>query len=40
MIRNLREDHQGLGKCQDVKEDKLERSQQEKAMSDSTSSPP
>jgi hypothetical protein len=40
MIRNLGEDHQGLGKCQDVKEEKLRRSQQEKAKSDSTSSPP
>jgi hypothetical protein len=37
---NLGEDHQGLGKCQDVKKEKLGRSQQEKAMSDSTSSPP
>jgi hypothetical protein len=39
MIRNLGEDHQGLGKCQYVKEKKLGRSQQEKAKSDSTSSP-
>jgi hypothetical protein len=27
MIINLGEDHQGLGKCQDVKEDKLGRLQ-------------
>jgi hypothetical protein len=40
MIRNLGEDQQGLGKGQDVKEEKLGRSQQEKAKSDSTSSPP
>jgi hypothetical protein len=40
MIRNLGEDHKGFGKCQDVKEEKLRRSQQEKAKSDSTSSPP
>jgi hypothetical protein len=40
MIRNLGEDHQGLGKCQDVKEEKLGRSQQDKAKSDSTSSLP
>jgi hypothetical protein len=40
MIRNLREDQQGLDKCQDIKEDKLGRSQQEKAKSESTSSPP
>jgi hypothetical protein len=40
MIRNLREEHRGLDKCQDVKEEKLGRSQQEKAKSDSTSSPP
>jgi hypothetical protein len=41
MIRNLGEDHQGLVKYQDVKEEKLGRSQQqEKAKSDSTSSPP
>jgi hypothetical protein len=40
MIRNLGEDHQGLGKGQDIKEEKLERSQQEKAKSDSTSSLP
>jgi hypothetical protein len=39
MIRNLEEDHQGLKKSQDVKEEKLEHSQQEKAKSDSTSSP-
>jgi hypothetical protein len=40
MIRNLGEDQQGLGKGQDVKEEKLGRSQQEKAKSNSTSSPP
>jgi hypothetical protein len=40
IIRNLGEDHQGLGKGQDVKEEKLGRLQQEKAKSDSTSSPP
>jgi hypothetical protein len=40
MIRNLGEDQQGLGKDQDVKKEKLGRSQQEKAKSDSTSSPP
>ena len=40
MIRNLGEDHQGLGKGQDVKEEKLGRSQQEKAKSDSALSPP
>jgi hypothetical protein len=40
MIRNLREDQQGLGKGQDIKEDKLGRSQQEKVKYDSTSSPP
>jgi hypothetical protein len=40
MIRNLGEDRQGLGKDQDIKEEKLVRSQQEKAKSDSTSSPP
>jgi hypothetical protein len=40
MIRNLGEDHQGLGKSQDIKEEKLGRSQQKKAKSDSTSSPP
>jgi hypothetical protein len=40
MIRNLGEDNHGLVKCQDVKEEKLGRSQQEKAKSDSTSSPP
>jgi hypothetical protein len=39
MIRNLGEDHQGHEKCQDVKEDKLGRSQHEKAKSASTSSP-
>jgi hypothetical protein len=38
--RNLGEYHQGLGKCQDVREEKLGRSQQEKAKSDSTLSPP
>jgi hypothetical protein len=40
MIRNLGENHQGLGKGQDVKEEKLGHSQQEKVKSDSTSSPP
>jgi hypothetical protein len=40
MIRNLGEDHQGLIKGQDVKEEKLGHSQQEKAKFDSTSSPP
>jgi hypothetical protein len=40
MIRNLGANHQGLGKCQDVKEEKLGYSQQKKAKSDSTSSPP
>jgi hypothetical protein len=40
MIRNLENDQQGLGKGQDVKEEKLGCSQQEKAKSDSTSSPP
>jgi hypothetical protein len=39
MIRNLEEDHKGIGKGQDI-EEKLGRSQQEKAKSDSTSSPP
>jgi hypothetical protein len=33
------EDQQGLGKGQDVKEEKLGRSRQEGAKSDSTSSP-
>jgi hypothetical protein len=40
MIRNLWEDQQGLEKGQDIKEEKLGCSQQEKAKSDSTSSPP
>jgi hypothetical protein len=40
MIRNLRENQQGLEKGQDIKEEKLVRSQQEKAKFDSTSSPP
>jgi hypothetical protein len=40
MIRNLGEDHKGLEKCQDVKEENLGRSQQVKAKSDPTSSPP
>jgi hypothetical protein len=40
MIRNLGEDHQGLEKCQVIKEEKLGRSQQEKTKSNSTSSPP
>jgi hypothetical protein len=35
MIRNLGEDQQGLGRGQHVKEEKLGRSQQEKAKSDS-----
>jgi hypothetical protein len=39
MIRNLGEDHQGLGKSQDIKEEKIWCLQQEKAMFDSTSSP-
>jgi hypothetical protein len=39
IIRNLGEDLQGLDKGQDI-EEKLGRSQQEKAKSDSTSSPP
>jgi hypothetical protein len=40
MIRNLGEDQQGLEKSQDIREEKLGRSQQEKAKSDSTSSLP
>jgi hypothetical protein len=40
MIRNLGEDQQRLGRGQHVKEEKLGRSQQEKAKSDSTTSPP
>jgi hypothetical protein len=40
MIRNLGEDQQGLGKGQDVKEEKLRHSQQGKTKSDSTLSPP
>jgi hypothetical protein len=40
MIKNRREDQQGLGKGQDVKEEKLGCSQQQKAKSDSISSPP
>jgi hypothetical protein len=40
MIRNLGEDHQGLGKCQYVKEENIGRSQQEKAKSYSTLSSP
>ena len=40
MIRNLGEDQRGLEKGQDIKEEKLGCSQQEKAKSDSTSSPP
>jgi hypothetical protein len=40
MIRNLVENQQGLGKCQNVKEEKLGRSQEERAKSSSTSSPP
>jgi hypothetical protein len=39
MIRNLGEDHKGLRKGQDIKEEKIGRSQQEKAKSDSTLSP-
>jgi hypothetical protein len=40
MISNLVENQQGLEKVQDIKEEKLGYSQQEKAKSDSTSSPP
>ena len=40
MIRNPGENHQGLGKGHHDKDEKLGRSQQEKAKSDSTSSPP
>jgi hypothetical protein len=40
MIRNLGEGRQGLGKGQDIKEEKVGRSQQEKAKSNLTSSPP
>jgi hypothetical protein len=40
MISNLGEDQQGLDKSQDIKEDSLGTSQQEKAKSDSTSYPP
>jgi hypothetical protein len=40
MISNLGEDQQGLEKGQDIKEEKLGRSQQEKSKSESTSSPP
>jgi hypothetical protein len=40
VIRNLKEDHQGLGKVQYIKEEEIGRPQQEKAKSDSTSSPP
>ena len=40
MIRNLGEDQQGLGKGQDIKEEKLGCSQQEKAKYNPTSSPP
>jgi hypothetical protein len=40
MIINLEDDQQGLEKDQDVKDEKLGRSQQEKAKSDSTLSPP
>jgi hypothetical protein len=40
MTINLGEDQQGLEKIQDIKEEKLGSSQQEKAKSDSTSSPP
>jgi hypothetical protein len=40
MIIKLGENHKELGKCQDIKEEKLGRSQQEKDKSDSTSSPP
>jgi hypothetical protein len=38
MIRNLGEDQQGLGKGQNVKEDRLGRLRQEGAKSDSSSS--
>ena len=40
MIRNLGEDQQGLEKRQDIEEEKLGRSEHEKAKSDSTTSPP
>ena len=40
IIRILVEEYKGLGKGQDVKEDKLEHLQQEKAKSDPISSPP
>jgi hypothetical protein len=40
MIRNLGEDEKGFGKGQGVKEEKLGRSHQERAKSDSTLSPP
>jgi hypothetical protein len=40
MIKDLEEDHQGVDKCQDVKEERLGRSPREKVKSDSTSSPP
>jgi hypothetical protein len=40
MIRNHGEDYQGHGNRQGVKEEKLGRSQQKKAKSNSTSSPP
>jgi hypothetical protein len=40
IINSLGEDHQVLRKGQDIKEDTIGRSQQEKAKSDSTSSPP
>jgi hypothetical protein len=39
MIRNLGKDHQGLGKSQDIKGEKIWCLQQEKAKFDSTSSP-
>jgi hypothetical protein len=40
IIWNLGEDQQGLGKGQDFNEEKLGRSQQEKAKSNSTLYPP
>jgi hypothetical protein len=40
MIRNLGEYQQGLEKGQDIKEEKLGRSQQEKVKPDPTLSPP
>jgi hypothetical protein len=40
MVRNTGEDHQGLGKGQYINDEKIGHSQQDKAKSDSTSSPP